>query len=64
MLYKKPTKVRKASQRGKEVTIDPKVPLEVGQEVVQIFDGFVLYVPKDAKVNEKLLVRAIKTKGG
>ena len=58
-VYKRPYRVRRASQRGKEITIAPEAKIQVGDDVVQWFDGFVLIVPTNAKVNEKLLRRAI-----
>jgi len=59
-LYRKPGKIRKAAQRGKEITIPPEATLNVGDEVLLLSNGFVLIVPKGSKVNEKLLERAIQ----
>jgi hypothetical protein len=61
-IFKKPAKIRKAAQRGMEITIPPETPFEAGDEVTQLYDGFVLVVPKGVKVDEQLLRRAIKTK--
>lgn len=59
-LFKKPSRVRKAAQRGKEITIPPEADLKIGDEVLLFSNGFVLIVPKGTKVNEKLLERAIQ----
>lgn len=59
-IFRRPYQVRRASQGGKEVTIPPEVPLKVGDTVVAIYDGFVLFVPKEASVNEEELLKAIK----
>lgn len=58
-VYKRPYRVRKAAQRGKEITIAPEAKIQVGDDVVQWFDGFILIVPTNAKVDEQLLRRAI-----
>ena len=60
-IFKKPAKVRKAAQRGMEITIPPETPFEAGDEVIQLYDGFVLVVPKGVKVDEELLKQAITT---
>ena len=59
-LYKRPYRVRKAALSGKEITIAPEAGLRPGDEVVEWFDGFVLIVPKNTKVDEKLLRRSIQ----
>lgn len=59
-IYKKPATVRKAAQRGKEITVPPEAELQPGDEVIQFFDGFLLTVPKGTKVDENLLKKAIK----
>lgn len=59
-LFNKPSKIRKAAQRGKEITIPPEADLQIGDEVILFSNGFVLIVPKGSKVNEKLLERAIQ----
>lgn len=56
--------MRRAAVWGKEVTIAPEAPFSPGDEVVQFFDGFVLIVPRGAKVDEALLSRAIQTRPG
>jgi len=61
-IFKKPAKVRKAAQRGMEITIPPETPFEAGDEVTQLYDGFVLIVPRGVKVNEELLRQAIPVK--
>jgi hypothetical protein len=58
-IFKKPAKIRKAAQRGKEITIPPETPFEAGDEVIQLYDSFVLIVPKGVKVDEELLRQAI-----
>lgn len=58
-IFKKPAKIRKAAQRGMEITIPPETPFEAGDEVTQLYDGFVLIVPRGVKVNEELLRQAI-----
>ena len=60
ILYRKPSRIRKAAQRGKEITIPPEADLQIGDEVLLLSNGFVLIVPKGSKVNEKLLERAIQ----
>ncbi|MBA7650062.1 hypothetical protein ES703_57863 [subsurface metagenome] len=60
-IFKKRAKIRKAAQRGKEITIPPETPFEAGDDVTQLYDGFVLIVAKGVKVDEGLLRRAIKT---
>lgn len=60
-IFRKPAKVRRAAQRGMEITIPPETPFEAGDEVTQLYDGFVLIVPKGVKVDEKLLQEAIAT---
>ncbi len=60
-IFKKRAKIRKAAQRGKEITIPPETPFEPGDDVTQLYDGFVLIVPKGVKVDEGLLRRAIET---
>ncbi|MBA7687883.1 hypothetical protein ES703_96357 [subsurface metagenome] len=60
-IFKKPAKIRKASQRGMEITIPPETPFEAGDEVTQLYDGFVLIVPRGSKVDEELLREAITT---
>lgn len=59
-IFKKPAKIRKAAQRGMEITIPPETPFEAGDEVTQLYDGFVLIVPRGVKVDEELLRQAIK----
>jgi len=60
-IFKKPAKIRKASQRGMEITIPPETPFEAGDDVTQLYDGFVLVVPRGVKVDEELLKQAITT---
>jgi len=62
-IFKKPAKIRKAAQRGMEITIPPETPFEPGDEVIELYDGFVLIVPKGVKVDEELLRQAIITEG-
>ena len=60
-VFKKRAKVRKAAQRGMEITIPPETPFEPGDEVTQLYDGFVLIIPRGIKVDEELLKQAIMT---
>lgn len=62
-IYRRPYRVRKAALRGKEITIAPEAKMQPGDEVIQWYDGFVLIVPQGAKVNEKILRRAIEFGG-
>lgn len=59
-IYKHPYKVRRAALRGKEVTIPSGATPEPGDTVIAFYDGFVLYVPKGTRVDEKLLREAIQ----
>lgn len=59
-IYRRPYRVRKAGLRGKEVSIPAEVPIKPGDTVIALYDGFVLYLPIGAIVDEALLVRAIK----
>jgi hypothetical protein len=62
ILFRQPYPVRKAGQRGKEITVPPHAPFKPGQEVVAYFSqspGFVLYVPEGIEINERLLLQAI-----
>ena len=52
--------MRKAALRGKEVSFPADVPMKIGDTVIALYDGFVLYVPKGAIVDEELLIKAIK----
>jgi len=58
-IFKKPAKIRKASQRGMEITIPPGSAFLAGDEVTQLYDSFVLVVAKGVKVDEELLRQAI-----
>jgi len=60
-IFKKRAKIRKAAQRGMEITIPPETPFEPGDEVTQLYDGFVLVVPRGVKVDEERLRQAIIT---
>ena len=61
MFYRRPYLIRRAAQRGKEITLPPDGPFKPGEKVIAIYDGFILLVPKGAIVDEELLVKAIKT---
>jgi hypothetical protein len=54
-IFKRPYRIRRATIRGKEVTIPPEAQLQPGDEVSVYYDGFVLVVPRGVKVNENLL---------
>ena len=58
-IYKRPYRVRRATLRGKEVTIPPEVQLQAGDEVTVYYDGFVLIVPKGVTVDEGLLRQSV-----
>lgn len=58
--YRYPYKIRKAANYGKEVTVAPEAKLEIGDEVTQICDGFILVVPKGTRVNEEAIRKAIQ----
>ena len=60
-IFKKPATIRRAAQRGKEITVPPETPFEVGDKVTQLYDGFLLVVPRGIKVDEELLRQAIIT---
>jgi len=60
-IYKKPAKIRKAAQRGMEITVPPETSFEPGDKVTQLYDGFLLVVPRGVKVDEELLRQAIIT---
>lgn len=63
-IFKRPYRVRKAANWGKESTIAPEAKMQAGDEVVQWYDGFILIVPLGAKVNEEMLRRAIDLRRG
>jgi hypothetical protein len=54
-IYKRPYRIRKATQRGKEVTVPPEATMEPGDEVTVYCSGFLLVVPRGVTVNEHLL---------
>ena len=58
-IFKKPARIRKASQRGKAVSIPPEAVFKLGDEVTQLYNSFVLIVRKGVKVDEELLRQAI-----
>jgi hypothetical protein len=58
-IFKKPAKIRRAGQRGMEITIPPGSSFEIGEDVIQFYDTFVLVVAKGVKVDEELLRQAI-----
>lgn len=60
-IYRRPYRIRKQAMRGKEVTIPPETPLEVGQTVDAYYtDRFVFYVSEGTAVDENLLLEAIR----
>jgi len=61
MFYRRPYLIRRAAQRGTEITLPPDGPFKPGETVIAIYDGFILLVPKGAVVDGDLLVKAIKT---
>jgi len=54
-IFKRPYRIRRATVRGKEVTVPPEAQFQPGDEVSVYYDGFVLVVPRGVKVNEDLL---------
>ena len=61
-MFKKPVKIRKAAQRGKEMTIPPGTSFEPVDDGTQFYDdNFVLIVTKGIKVDEELLRQAVMT---
>jgi len=58
-IFKKPAKVRRAAQRGMEITIPPGSSFKIGDDIIQLYDTFVLVVAKGVKVDEELLRQAI-----
>ena len=58
-IFKRTYVVRRASVRGKEVSLPPEAPVKSGDKVLVFYDGFVLYVPRSTKVDETLLRHAI-----
>ena len=61
-LLRRKYRIRRAALHGKEITIPPDASLELGERVLQIYDGFLLIVPTGSKVDEHLLRRAIKVR--
>lgn len=59
-IFKRSYKVRKASQREKEISLPPEAPLKPGDKVTVFYDDFVLYVPSGVKVDEDSLARIIR----
>ena len=63
--YRHLYKIRRASLRGKEVSIPAGMTLMVGDLVDALYSSwFVLYMPKGSEVDEDLLDKAIKIKTG
>jgi hypothetical protein len=58
-IYKRPYRIRKATLRGKEVTVPPEAQMQPGDEVTVYYDGFILVVPKGLKVDEDLLRQSV-----
>jgi len=58
-------KIRRAAQRGKEITIPARATLQVGDKVTAYYsDDFVLFVPAGAKVDESLLLKGLGRNDG
>lgn len=60
-IYKRPFRIRRATLRGKEVTVPPEARLQPGDEVTVYYDGFILVVPRGVKVDEDLLQQSVGT---
>jgi len=58
-IYKRPYRIRKATIRGKEVTVPPEADLNPGDNVTVYYDGFLLVVPKGVTVDEVLLRKSV-----
>ena len=58
-IYKRPYRIRRATLRGKEITVPPEAQLQPGDEVTVYYGGFLLVVPKGSKVDEDLLRRSV-----
>lgn len=54
-IFKQSCRIRRASIRGKEITISPEAQFHPSDEVSIYYDGFILVVPRGVKVNENLL---------
>lgn len=64
MIYKRPYVIRKSTAwGGKQVTVPPFCPMQPGDQVIALCDGFLLVIPEGAEVDEELLKRSIKLKG-
>jgi len=59
-IYKPSYRVRRASLRGKEVTLPSGAPFKPGDTVIVFYDGFVLYVSRGTRVDEARLREAIR----
>lgn len=58
-IFKRAYRVRRAAATGMEITVPSGTPFKPGDVVIAFYDGFILYVPKGAQVDEVLLRRAI-----
>lgn len=58
-IYKRPYRIRKATIRGKEVTVPPEADLHPGDDVTVYYAGFLLVVPKGVMVDEVLLRQSV-----
>lgn len=56
--------VRGQGYKGKQITLPPEVAFVKGTPVTLLHNGFVLIVPPETKVNEKLLRRAVELPEG
>jgi hypothetical protein len=64
MLMRRPYVIRKQTPNsGKEVSVPPYCPMEPGDKVIVLSDGFLGVVPEDAKVDEAMLRQAIRLQG-
>ncbi|MBA7689442.1 hypothetical protein ES703_97949 [subsurface metagenome] len=64
MILRRPYIIRRATSiSGKEVTVPGDCPLEPGDKVVVLSDGFMVVVPEGSEVDEGLLKRSIKLRG-
>jgi len=64
MILRRPYIIRRATSiSGKEVTVPKDCPMEPGDRVIVLSDGFMLVIPEGAEVDEKMLRESIQLKG-
>lgn len=58
-IFKRPYRIRRATLRGKEVTVPPEAEMQPGDEVTIYYDGFLLVVHRGVRVDEDLLRQSV-----